>query len=414
MTVDHRLPGPADLELRPRQGGTGVPPHADAAPSTESVGDLLERRRRTLATTGWGARSHLVRPHIAFFWIYPALLVAGVWSYAGTAVPRVGGFSWPETASLSATGLVALLVLLLLHRRDRWKHTPGTLALAAFLIGGLASLYAEVFGQAVAVDGHAGLTAPVVQESGKAIAFLLLLRLAPVALRTVHDGVVVGAHVGLGFQVLDDVLHRPDAVVARSGADQAGDVLLGSLIGSAAGIASLALGTALVAAGLICVVGTVAEPRRIRRGLALIATAVAVHLLWNSVRVLAGGTDGPVRPLMIGMTVAGAVALLGALRLAGRRERGWLHDLLAPEVADGTLTQREVAALTGDRRDVRGHLRHHEYGTKRTRAEHVLRAARALADEVAVTGGDDSLSVLRCRAEIARLRAPAAGEQVGL
>ena len=414
VTVDHRLPGPADPELRPRQGGTGVPPHADAAPSTESGGDLLGRRRRKLATTGWGARSRLVQPHTAFFWIYLALLVTGVWSSAGAVVSRVGDISWPDTASLLATGLVALLVLLLVHRSDRWKHTPGTLALAAFLIGGLASLYSKVFGQAVAMGWQAGLAMPVVEESGKAIAFLLLLRLAPLALRTLHDGLVVGAYVGLGFQVFDDLLHGPDADFAPSGADQAGEVLHGLLIGSAAGIASHALCAALFAAGLIYVVGTVAEPRRIRRGLGLIATAVAVHLLWDSMGVLTRGTDGLVRLQMTGIAVTSAVALLVALRLAARRERRWLNELLAPEVADGTLIEREVAALTGHRKDVRRHLLHYEYGTKRTRAEHVLRAARALAHEVAVSGGNDNADVLRSRAEIARLRGPAVGEQVGM
>ena len=113
------------------------------------------------------------------------------------------------------------MFLLFLRWADRWERTPGGLAIAAFLAGGfgaafaialpgnaaMMSLYAKLFGQPFADDWKAGLTAPFVEETAKGAAFLLVMGLAPVVVRTVYDGLIVGAYTGLGFQVIEDMLY---------------------------------------------------------------------------------------------------------------------------------------------------------------------------------------------------------------
>ena len=95
------------------------------------------------------------------------------------------------------------------------------------------SLYAKLFGQAFAEDWKAGLTAPFVEESSKAICFLLLMGLGPVVIRTVSDGLMVGAYVGLGFQVLEDLLYGQNAAAAQFGANQT-DAVLGTFVAAGA------------------------------------------------------------------------------------------------------------------------------------------------------------------------------------
>lgn len=104
------------------------------------------------------------------------------------------------------------------------------------------------------------------------------------------------------------------------------------------------------------------------------------------------------------ITVVSFIALYVALRLAGGRERGWLRDVLAPEVTNGTLTEAELDALAGHRKDKKAAVRGREDGMSRRREKHVLRAARDLAHDLAVAGGQDSPEVLHSRAEVHRLR----------
>ena len=87
------------------------------------------------------------------------------------------------------------------------------------------SIYTKVFGQAWATDWQAGLTAPFVEETSKGAIFVLLLGLAPVVIRTASDGLMVGAYVGLGFQILEDILYAQNSAFAEFGAHQSDAVL---------------------------------------------------------------------------------------------------------------------------------------------------------------------------------------------
>lgn len=271
-------------------------------------------------------------------------------------------------------------------------------------------LYGKVFGQTFAEDWEAGLTAPFVEETSKAVFFVLLLGLAPVVIRTVYDGLMVGAYIGLGFQILEDVLYGQNSAMSHFGTDQTSTVLETFAVRAITGIPSHALYTALFSAGLVYVIGTVAQPRRVGRGLALIATAMLLHGLWDSAAALVGPLGAAaVSAMMLGLTVAALVALMLAIRLGGTRERGYLRAILQPEVVDGTITEAELDAVAGDRRQRRHArrtaLRSRPKGVSRRREKHVMKATLDLAHDLAAAGGGESRQVAHSRTEIARLRA---------
>ncbi|MGE3288352.1 MAG: PrsW family intramembrane metalloprotease, partial [Pseudonocardia sp.] len=333
-------------------------------PPVELRDEERDARHAAIATSGWGAPFHFLQPRNACFWVYLALVGAGIWTAVTLTAPTARVFAVANITAVLTSSLFAAAFVLFLHRSDRWERTPARLAVAAFLVGGFGaafamalpgnaavmSLYTKAFGQAFAADWQAAFTAPIVEESSKGVAFLLVMGLAPVVVRTLYDGLIVGAYTGLGFQVLEDVLYGQNSAAAHFGADQAQSVLGTFVLRSLTGVASHALYTALFAAGLIYLIGTVAQPRRLGRGTALVLAPVVLHGVWDSLGALTDGT-GWAAVLMVGVTVVSLVLVGVTLRLGGARERGFLRAVLQPEVTAGTITAAELDALAGQRRD---------------------------------------------------------------
>jgi RsiW-degrading membrane proteinase PrsW (M82 family) len=390
--------------------------------------ELLIRRGGAIEESGWGAGFTVFQPRNACLWVYLLLVVLGAHSLYNLAAPTIGVFAEANLAAVASSAVFCLVFVWFLHHVDRYERTPGRLALAAFIGGGLGApwamalpgnaammdLYGKTLGQAWATDWEAGLTAPFVEESAKGIVFVLLLGLAPVVIRTVYDGLIVGAYIGLGFQVLEDMLYGQNKAYQNFGLDQVGAVVHSFVLRSASGVASHAMYTAIFAAGIVYLVGTPAQPRRVGRGLALMAGAMLVHGTWDSMLALAGGNGYVVSALMLGITVASIVVLFTALRWGADRERGYLRDVLAPEVANGTITDVELTALTGERsrlrKDRKAAIKARPDGVSRRREKHVLAASLDLAHDLSESGGADSEAVLHSRAEIDRLRRKRAQE----
>jgi hypothetical protein len=115
--------------------------------------------------------------------------------------------------------------------------------------------------------------------------------------------------------------------------------------------------------------------------------------------------------ILFATTIFSLVALGLAIRWAGGRERDFMRDIMAPEVASGTITDAELEALTGHRDEKRKALRSRSDGVSRRREKHLLRAARDLAADLAEAEGDDTPEVQHSRSEIARLRGHSSGLQ---
>ncbi|MFC9788466.1 PrsW family intramembrane metalloprotease [Rhodococcus sp. NPDC127528] len=386
--------------------------HAEAA-------ELEAAQLAALDESGWGVRFRLFQPRNPTFWVLVIGLLAGV----ATLVPVVT-FSASVYGTALAAGVIGFAVYtvpwwIFLHHYDRYTPLPVRFVAVGFVWGAIAStfwmaynannallsLYAKWFGQAWAMDWGPGLVAPFTEELAKATGLVLLIGLGSKLVRSPYDGFVIGAFVGLGFQVAEDVLYAAQSAVHSFGANQISDAV--SIIGmrGALGIVSHTLYSAIFCAGLVWFLGRPRNERNRPLGIALMAFAMFSHFVWDSMSALAGALFGkPELGLALGVTlmIVDIVAVVWVARRASNIERHWMRDLLAPEVARGTITDAEVAALAGTRQDRHRYARSAPHG--RRRAHHVLEAVAELAAAIAHGHGAQTAEVAQIRDEVTELR----------
>lgn len=177
------------------------------------------------------------------------------------------------------------------------------------------------------------LTAPVVEELAKGLALILLCRAHRDEFDNVTDGVVYAAMVGLGFAMTENVLYYGRA---------AGDGTLSGVLVLRGLIAPFShpLFTAATGVGL----GIRRERRRgAARTLAPIAglaTAIALHFLWNL-----SATLGVFRAVYLSVMLPSLTCVLWLVGRSLKREARVLREHLRPLVAAGVLPAAELERL---------------------------------------------------------------------
>jgi RsiW-degrading membrane proteinase PrsW (M82 family) len=380
--------------------------------------DALGHRREVLEVTGWGLPFRLLQPHNLCFWVYVVLVALGaldlVAFFAGGASVVGAGLA----AGAAATAVYGLLFVAFLRLSDHYERQPRNLVLAAFIWGAipatflfaltantaLLSIYPKLFGQAFATDWAPALIAPFTEESSKAAGFILLLGLAPRLIRTPYDGVFIGAFIGLGFQLFEDVLYDYNSALAGFGANQVNAALGTFGLRAVSGIFSHSLYSALFCCGLVFAIGTPLQHRRLGVGVGLMLLAMLTHGTWDAIAAI-GGMNALGFVAIILFSVFALVMLFFVLRRTGGREREFLRAVLQPEVANGTLTQAELDAACAPRRQRKRYIRAGKGHTAHHNAKHVLHASFDLAHEIAKARGHESPAVQHERDEIARVKA---------
>ncbi|GAA3200466.1 hypothetical protein GCM10020255_104840 [Rhodococcus baikonurensis] len=266
------------------------------------------------------------------------------------------------------------------------------------------ALYAKTFGQAWAKDWGAGLTAPFTEEIAKGVGLLLLVALASRLVRTAFDGFILGAFIGLGFQIFEDVLYALNSAASQFGADPVGAAMSTIMLRMVFGVAAHTLYSAIFCAGLVYLLGRPAEPRRVGRGLILMASAMLLHGLWDSAAALSQGKAILLFPLFVVMITAALVLVFRVFRMTVPRERQFLRDVLTPEVERGVITVDELTALCGDRKARKTFRKSAASHADRKRNGYVLEAAADLADALAQARGTESDRVEFARSEVSRIR----------
>jgi hypothetical protein len=218
------------------------------------------------------------------------------------------------------------------------------------------------------------------------------------------DGFVYGALVGLGFQLIENIVFAVGAVALNAGVDAVGPVIATFLVrGVLGGLWSHTLFTALAGAGVAYALVRRDRPRwqRITVAVALFGAAAGFHFLWNS-PIFAGAADLGLLGVAAVVLVKGIPALLVGITLlvaAERQEADYYAGLLAALGDSRIATRDEIATLVSPRRRVaerrRARLR---LGWAGARA--VGRLQRAQARLAAALARDPGAEVLRRRRDV--------------
>jgi RsiW-degrading membrane proteinase PrsW (M82 family) len=374
-------------DSRPRAGGGAEPPAnqppASAPPANgppangppgqrvESGADGPEREPPTdaaepgpvIPTPVWTLARRSLR--LPAFWLLVVLIAIGGWRIGDLLRREATGYPLATAVAFGLFTLYAAAFIAVVRSLDYFEREPPLLLLAALAWGALVATAAAVRGDAAMHDLLAKLISPAfaaswgpavagptVEELAKTLGVVVIVLIAHAQINSVVDGFVYGAFVGLGFQVIEDIVYALNAVALAGRGDSPAPVIGTFLLrGFLGGLWSHTLFSALAGAGV-----AYAALRRDRRGWQRIAVALAAlagawlfHFGWNSPLLADGfgyGAPGVLAALLLkGIPALLLIALL--IRDAGRREAAYYLDKLVgdPRVA----TPSELVALKAAR-----------------------------------------------------------------
>jgi protease PrsW len=373
---------------------------------------LSEDRRRAIEQSGWGEDCHLVQPHNLAFWVYCVLVAFGVVVLSSQVSIAAAAYSGALTVGIIAFSLLAIAYLWYIHHEDRYTTVPRKLAASGFVWGFVAatgafallgndavmSLYSKAFGASFAFDWGAALAAPIDEELAKGAGVLLLLVLAPRLIRSPFDGLILGAFIGLGFQISEDISYA-----WIGAANSFGDIgaAWGTIIArTLASIPSHWMYTGVFGAGLIWFIGRPDVPARKRLGVGLMLTAMLMHGLWDASAAIAGDNVISIVPGIVAFVLISVFIWVYDNSVGVERE--WMRELMAPEVKLGVVTPDELETLAGTRTMLKNYIRSQP---NRRGAERLLSAETDLAHQIARDGGAETEAVRSARVAVARARA---------
>ncbi|MFC8932029.1 PrsW family intramembrane metalloprotease [Rhodococcus sp. NPDC057135] len=388
------------------------------APAVQTTEDLITARVEAIENSGWGRSFAFYQPRNAAFWVYLLLVVSGAFKLISMLSASAAAYGDAIALSFVLFGVYGAVFWWFTHHIDRYARQPVKLIVVAFFWGSFAAtwvmaanandailaLYAKTFGQAWASDWGAGLTAPFTEEVAKGVGLLLLVALASRLVRTAFDGFILGAFIGLGFQIFEDVLYALNSAASQFGADPVGAAMSTIVLRMVFGVAAHTLYSAIFCAGLVYLLGRPAEPRRVGRGLTLMASAMLLHGLWDSAGALSRGKNALLFVLFAVIITAALTLAVRVFRTTVPREREFLRDVLAPEVERGVITGDELTALCGDRKVRKAFRKSAGNHADRKRNGYTLEAAADLADALAESRGTESGRVEFARSEVSRIR----------
>jgi RsiW-degrading membrane proteinase PrsW (M82 family) len=256
------------------------------------------------------------------------------------------GWAIPLLAAVTAA-LPTLAYLALIWWVDRHEKEPFHLLAVTFLWGAVPAavlavvldvaidLPLQALGDAATEWRSAHLLAPIIEESVKGAALLVLALKARREFNGVLDGIVYGAVVGLGFALTENFFAYLTAF-ATGGASAV--ALIVTLRGIVFGL-NHPVFSALVGAGL----GWALTHRSRWRAVAPIGClfgAIALHVVHNALSVDAWSDWWSV-PLAALADWAGLSILAVLAPLAWRNEQRWIEEGLRDELLRGTVTSTE-------------------------------------------------------------------------
>ena len=290
---------------------------------------------------------------------------------------------------LAATAIPAGVII---YRLDQFEPEPASLIVVALLWGGVVALtFAGITNSAAlgflqhvlpgqTVDRWgASIVAPLDEEFYKGAGLVIIYLMARSEIGGVMDGLVYGAMIGLGFQVIENVQYFMLAASQSDG--QAGAVVgMFFLRVVLSGLYSHMLFTGVMGFGFAYFVTQRSQAWTRRAGvLALSAVlAWAAHFVWNSPWLESLSTQGAAA--FVGSIVIKGVPFLVLLVImvvfARRRESRAFAGLMSNEVGGEVVTTEEFHILQSGRR-----RRHAVRAMKRSRGPAAATVVRRLMRE---------------------------------
>jgi protease PrsW len=387
--------------------------------TTPTLADLDRGRDIALDLSGWGRRFVFYQPRNFAFWGYLLLVGIGFLAFISTIAREYDAYGEAIGLAVTSFAIYAALFWWFAAHIDHYAKLPAKLMVVAFLWGGFAAtgamaanandailaLYGKTFGQVWALNWGAGLAAPFTEEWAKGSGLLLLIAMAPRHVRTAFDGFILGAFIGLGFQITEDITYAMTSAGTQFGANQVGASIGTIILRMVSGVAAHILYSAIFCAGLVYLLGRPAEPRNVPRGLLLIAIPMLLHGTWDSLAAIAGPSALKLIGLLIATIVIALFIVARVYKSTVQPERDFVRDVMAPEEARNVITAAELDAMAGSRKASKAYRKAGRSRLERKRARYVLNAAYALAEELAAARGAETDRVRFARSEVARIRA---------
>ncbi len=384
-----------------------------------TLSQLDQARDIALDRSGWGRRFVFYQPRNFAFWGYLLLVGIGFLTFVSTLAREYDAYGEAIGLAVTSFAIYAAIFWWFTQHIDHYAKLPAKLMGVAFLWGGFAAtgamaanandailaLYGKIFGQVWALNWGPELAAPFTEEWAKGSGLLLLIALAQRQVRTAFDGFVLGAFIGLGFQIVEDITYALTSAGTQFGANQVGASIGTIVIRMISGVAAHILYSAIFGAGLVYLLGRPAEPRKVGRGLVLIAIPMLLHGTWDSLGAVAGPSALKLIGLLGATIIVALVILVRVYQLTVKREQDFVRDVMAPERARSVITSAELGAMAGNRKARKAYRKASRKRSQRKRARYVLNAAYALAQELAAARGADTDGVRFARSEVARIRA---------
>jgi len=337
--------------------------------------------------------------------IYPTWYMVKLLASALSSQPGLG------SASLVVWGLYAIPFLLVIRHIDFFELEDWTTLALSLFWGGVVACGLSIIGNSAIIEilavnsgsAFGDVWAPAIggptEELTKGIGILLILMASPRRPRTALDGFVVGATVGLGFQVVEDFIYT-----VNSGGSGGLHGLVSTFFvrGILGGLFSHAVYSGIVGLGLSYMI--TATHRRIGRRVGAAAlgfvAAYLAHFLWNLPPIVPG-EYGP----MLGSLIKGIAivwVLWRGLYLARRKDAAFFLPYLAGEVPQVVSPEEFEAMASPARRRAWAHDFRNPQGKPAIgsvrglqRAMADLAVANAAQDASGVTNAVDRIGVLK-------------------
>ncbi|HEX6686497.1 MAG TPA: PrsW family intramembrane metalloprotease [Candidatus Limnocylindrales bacterium] len=303
------------------------------------------------------------------FWILCALLALSAWRLGIMLHSPLARFPTATITAILLFGLWAVPFWLFIASMDFLEREPPLLMATAFAWGAMVATMAAMPGNRAllgltaklvspdfAMAWGPAIASPLIEELLKALGLVMIVLVARKQINSVLDGMVYGALIGLGFQVVENIFYALNSVEMANEGDTAAPVVATFFLrGFLAGLWSHTLFSALAGAGIAWFLVRTDKTLIVRWGGLLVGMGLAwgIHFIWNS-PLLMDGVGGSGVGLLIGLLLKGMPALLlamGLLWVARHREANYyidkLEELRDPKIA----TRGELHTLR------HGHLR---------------------------------------------------------